>query len=239
MLHIRPPLDKAIEGAWGTAAMERIANLSIKEDMTGRTVVIAYLQGMRPPSAAARDTAKSNAQKFKYNNRNGEFVQLNVSGANLGNRFVHGTDIQSASLILTTGQLLMGASKPHGIYGYSETQLEANPAIQKKANFYDLGAKVSFEGYGAQVHIDSQDFLHDVVPENMVGILRDHQVIVNPLGAQPVEIRFDAVMLCKHMDEALDYCGYGKAYHETLLELKKKYDKERDGVVRAKRSKCG
>ena len=54
-----------------------------------------------------------------------------------------------------------------------------------------------------------------------------------------MEIRFDAVMLCQHLDEALDYCGYGKAYHEILLELKKKYDKERDGVVRAKRSKCG
>ena len=36
MLHIRPPIDKAIEVAWGTAAMERIANLCIKEDMTGR-----------------------------------------------------------------------------------------------------------------------------------------------------------------------------------------------------------
>ena len=37
MLHIRPPIGKAIEVAWGTAAMERIANLCIKEDMTGRT----------------------------------------------------------------------------------------------------------------------------------------------------------------------------------------------------------
>ena len=74
---------------------------------------------------------------------------------------------------------------------------------------------------------------------NMVGILRDHQVTVNPLGVQVVEIRFDAVMLCHYLDEALENCGYGKAYHETLLELKKKYDKERDGVVRAKRSKCG
>ena len=242
MLYIRPPIGKAIELAWGTAAMERIANLSIKEDMTGRTVVIAYLQGMRPPSVAARDAAKSNAQKFKYNNRNGKLVQLSVSGANLGNRFVHGTDIKSASNILMTGQLLMGESKPHGIYGYSETQMEANPAIQKKANFYDLGAKAFFEGYGAQARIDMklcQDFLHDIVPENMVGMLRDHQVIVNPLGVQVVEIRFDAVMLCHYLDEALENCGYGKAYHETLLELKKKYDKERDGVVRAKRSKCG
>ena len=119
--------------------------------------------------------------------------------------------------------------------------METNPAIQKKANFYDLGAEVSFEGYGAQVHIDKlhQDFLHDTVPENMVGRLRDHQVIVHPSGVQAVEIRFDAVMLCQHLDEALDYCGYGKAYHETLLELKKKHDKERDGVVGAKRSKCG
>ena len=222
--------------------MERIANLSIKEDMTGRTVVIAYLKGMRPPSAVARDKAKSRPpRKFKYTNKNGELVQLVVSGANLGNRFVHGTVIKSASDILTTGQLLMGESKPHGIYGYSETQMEASPAIQKKANFYDLGAKVSFEGYGAQVHIDKlhRDFLHDVVPENMVGRFKDHRVIVNPFGAQAVEIRFDAVMLCRYLDEALDYCGYGKAYHETLLELKKKYDKERDGVVRAKRSKCG
>ena len=73
--------------------------------------------------------------------------------------------------------------------------------IAKRAKFYDRGAEIVFEGYGAQVKIDGLHgyFLNHRVPENMIGILRGHQVVVNPEGVQVVEIRFDAEMLYHHL----------------------------------------
>lgn len=172
--------------------------------------------------------------------RYGELVQLNVSGANLGNRFVHGTDIESAVAVLKTGQLLMGKSTPHGIYGFSEAQMLATPKLQDKSKFYNHGAQVIFEGHGTQVVIDGvhKGFVADIVPENMIGILRKRQVVANPLGVQAMEVRFDAERLCGHLSKALECSADGQAaYHEVVLKLMEEHDKKSDDAVRAVRAK--
>ena len=82
-----------------------------------------------------------------------------------------------------------------------------------------------------------KDLKNGSVPENLVGILRNHEVAIHPLGVQVVEIRFDAEMLYRCLDAALAACGYGQAYHETLLSLKRRYGQEADDAVRAMRDK--